>query len=63
MRYMQIVKAADIDVARTSYLDMLGRQGIVLAPMTEVYVESVHRPRRTRDTWLCYISLPGRKAA
>lgn len=63
MKHMQIVKAADIDGARRSYLDVLARQGVALAPMTEIFVETVHRPQAKQGAWLCYISMPGQRAA
>lgn len=63
MRYMQVIEANDIAEARSSYLEMLTRRGIVLAPATEVFVETVHRPRPSHETWLCYIALPHRRAA
>lgn len=63
MRYMQIIRARDIEDARRSYLEMLASRGIVLAPATEVYVETVHRSAQSRDTWLCYIALPRPRAA
>lgn len=63
MRYMQIVEARNIDAARRSYLELLHRRGIALAPATEIYVETVHRATTHRETWLCYIAVPRPRAA
>jgi hypothetical protein len=63
MRYMQIVEARNIDQARREYLEMLQRRGVVLAPASEIYVETVHRPATDGESWLCYVALPRPHAA
>lgn len=63
MRYMQIVTATDLDTARRAYLELLHRRGIALAPASEIFVETVHRPEASRDTWLCYVALTRPHAA
>jgi hypothetical protein len=60
---MQIVKARDVSGARNSYLEMLGRSGVSLPPMSEIFVETVYDGRPGSDTWLCYYALPGQRAA
>ena len=64
MRYMQIVEAHDVDGARRSYLELLGRRGVALQPGNEIYVETVHRPKtQAGDAWLCYVSMARPNAA
>lgn len=61
MRYMQLIRADDIGRARQAYLGLLVRAGVALPPMTEIFVEGVHRHRPSTDTWLCYYALPGQR--
>lgn len=63
MKYMQIVRAQNVELARRSYVDMLQRQGVALLPAAEVFCETVHRPTQLGNTWLCYIGSAGQRAA
>lgn len=63
MRYIQIVKADDVETARRSYLEMLHAGGVPLPHGTEVFTEAVHRPDQSRESWLCYVSVPRPHAA
>lgn len=66
MRYMQIVEADNVDVARRSYLELLARRRIALQPGSEIYVETVHRPSRQAsdgEAWLCYVGTSRPQAA
>ena len=64
MRYMQIVEARDVDGARRSYLELLARRGIALQNGNEIYVETVHRPRKqAAEAWLCYVGMSRPQAA
>lgn len=63
MRYMKIVCAHNIEEARQSYLALLERHGVVLGESLHMYCETVHRPEKIKDTWLCYTGKPRPKAA
>lgn len=63
MQHIQLVNARQPEQARDAYLQGLARRGVRLAPMAEVFVETVHRPQAVQGAWLCYVALPGRRAA
>lgn len=63
MRHMQLVIGTDPEAARRSYVDLLGRRGIVISASTDVYVEAVHRSKGRASAWLCYIGAAGQQAA
>lgn len=56
MRYMQIIEARDINEARQSYMQLLHRRGVSLAPTTAIFVEVVQRSPQVEDSWLCYLA-------
>jgi hypothetical protein len=60
MRYMQVIHAEDLGVARNSYLTLLGKRGVVLPPAAHVYVETIYRPALMAQgaAWLCYVGVP-----
>lgn len=63
MRHLQVIEARDMDEARRSYLELLSRRGVALPHGTQIYVETVHRPRTAGESWLCYLAQPGHAAA